>query len=642
MNKIHYSSLYKLVSKSLILSLLILQSVSIFGQTSYIYNYSGGIQTFIVPVGVTTLNIQMAGASGATPPTGGIGGQGGTIQGILTVTPGTILNLYIGGAGSGNIGGYNGGGQPQWSNGGGGGGATDIRIGGTNLGNRVMVAGGGGGGGNNWYNNIVCNGGNGGSTTGAFGQGGVTGGGGGTQSAGGIGGISSGLSCYGGTNGSSGTLGVGGGCGYGGAGGGGFYGGGGGSCHSNCYSGGGGGGSSWVSTSIVSGYSMNQGGNTGNGYLIISVPATPTAVTLPSSNLNSTHADLNGTVSDNGLNTTTSFEYGTNSTLSSGSTMISGIPSIINSGSGNTPVSASINGLIPNTTYYYRLVGSNSIGTSNGNILNFTTPNQTPNFIAGDSYALQLCQNSNSTNITPQLHVSDIGNGQTETWSIAQFPNHGGQLTGFGTANSASGGGVNIAPSNSVTYTPALGYTGTESFAIQVTDGISSDTLVFTVSITPSPVPVILQNGNYLSTGNFAFYQWYLNGTVLTGGTNSTVAASTNGIYSVAVTDSIGCQGTSLPFSYQTAGINEVEQDNFLNIYPNPSKGNFHISFNSGLIPEQIELYNPLGFKIHSILPELMNDKLDLDLNGKTINGVYFLRARFNNKIIIKPLMIVQ
>ena len=68
--------------------------------------------------------------------------MGGQTQGSLSVTPGQVLNLYVGGqaADVGNVtpapGGFNGGGDGgQW--GAGGGGATDVRVGGTALANRV-------------------------------------------------------------------------------------------------------------------------------------------------------------------------------------------------------------------------------------------------------------------------------------------------------------------------------------------------------------------------------------------------------------------------------------------------------------------------------------------------------------------------
>lgn len=615
------------------------------GQTTVTYNFSGGVQTFTIPLGVTSLNITMAGASGATPtPSGGNGGEGGVVQGTLSVIPGTILNLYVGGAGVGNIGGFNGGGQPHWSNGGGGGGASDIRIGGVTLTNRVMVAGGGGGGGNDWFNNTLGLGGKGGATTGADGSGYLAAGKGGSQSSGGAGGTGDGITCYGGSNGTAGTLGAGGGSSHAGSGGGGFYGGGGGACHSNCWSGGGGGGSSWVSTSLVTSYSMSQGGNLGNGYISITIPALPTVITQLIGNLSATGVLLNGNVNDNGSSTNMNFEYSTSSTLSVGVVSISSVPSNINSGSGSTSVSATLNGLIPNSTYYYRLVGTNSIGSSNGNILNFTTLNQVPSFILGNSYNFQVCQNSNLIDITPHLHVTDIGNGQIETWSVAQFPNHGGQLNGFSTINSAIGGGVNISPSNSITYTPAIGYSGVEVFAIQVSDGIDSDTIFLNATILPSPSPSIILNGITLSTGNYTSYQWYLNGNLVIGANTSTLTAAINGVYTVKVIDTNGCSGTSLPLNLLSVGVRDFEIDKIIDIdvYPNPSNGHLKVKLNADIIPNSIEILNSLGNRINFICNEDKHGFYDLDLTENASTGIYCLKVLINDKVIVKPILIKQ
>jgi ligand-binding sensor domain-containing protein len=95
----------------------------------------------------------------------------------------------------------------------------------------------------------------------------------------------------------------------------------------------------------------------------------PIATTSIATNVLLTSATLNGTVNPNGLNTTIQFEYGT--TTSYGN-MVTATPSPI---TGTSPVSVSANtmGLSPNTTYHYRVVATNSEGTSNGANQTFRT-----------------------------------------------------------------------------------------------------------------------------------------------------------------------------------------------------------------------------------------------------------------------------
>ena len=240
------------------------------------FNYSGSVQTFTVPVGVTSISVDAYGANGESTQSGycgGYEGKGGRVQADLTVNPGEVLNIYVGGShyytGSGSFGGgWNGGGADGGTGGTAGGGATDIRIGGTALSDRVLVAGGGGGA-YGCSSPSYPNGGDGGGLTGQTGNrknnyayGGV----GGSQSAGGTGGAGTdGNGTWtSASNGSDGSLGNGGDGNStrertGGGGGGGYYGGGGGAVGRSWGWGGGGGGSSYTHPTLCSSVVHTQG-----------------------------------------------------------------------------------------------------------------------------------------------------------------------------------------------------------------------------------------------------------------------------------------------------------------------------------------------------------------------------------------------
>lgn len=267
------------------------------------YNYTGGVQTANVTPGIYRLEV-WGGKGGCTNY------WGGYATGIITLKENTIFNIYCGGAGtggnsfpeSGTPGGWNGGGY-GYSTEGSGGGGTDIRINGTSLYHRVIVAGGAGGG----TKAGTYHGGGGGGETGQNGSGDTYHnktygdypryGTGGTQTSGGIGGFCGGSVTATSTDYYSHD----GGFGYGGdgfagthntrylnstGGGGGWYGGGGGGCQEKSYGGtsrGAGGGSGYVLTSSSykpSGYAldsryylastlMSTDVNNGDGYAII-------------------------------------------------------------------------------------------------------------------------------------------------------------------------------------------------------------------------------------------------------------------------------------------------------------------------------------------------------------------------------------
>ena len=102
------------------------------GTATVTCGYTGDAQTWTVPQGVTSASFDVQGAQG-----GNGGGNGGRAIDTLHLTPGTVVNVFVGG--EGDNGGFNGGGSSGASVGGG---ASDIRIGGTALSDRVLIAGG--------------------------------------------------------------------------------------------------------------------------------------------------------------------------------------------------------------------------------------------------------------------------------------------------------------------------------------------------------------------------------------------------------------------------------------------------------------------------------------------------------------------
>ena len=93
----------------------------------------------------------------------------------------------------------------------------------------------------------------------------------------------------------------------------------------------------------------------------------PTAVTGAASAVTATTATLGGSVSPSKETTTYRFEYG--ETTGYGSLTPAG--SI--SGNPTKPVSATVTGLAPSTTYHFRLVATNASGTATGADKQFTT-----------------------------------------------------------------------------------------------------------------------------------------------------------------------------------------------------------------------------------------------------------------------------
>ena len=94
----------------------------------------------------------------------------------------------------------------------------------------------------------------------------------------------------------------------------------------------------------------------------------PTARTDRATGISRDTANAQGLINPNNSQTSYWFEYGESANLGN-------ITAFQSAGSGNAsmPVSMSLSGLKPLTTYYFRLNAQNQYGTVNGAILNFTT-----------------------------------------------------------------------------------------------------------------------------------------------------------------------------------------------------------------------------------------------------------------------------
>ena len=421
--------IYRLVS----LLLVSIFSLSITAQT-VTFNFTGSVQTYTVPPSVTTINVTVLGAKGGTGPSA-MGGLGGSVQATIPVTPGEILNIYVGQVGINNVLSsppvYNGGGGVYSYSSGGtagtGGGASDIRRTPYANNDRLVVAGGGGGGG---YSNTI-----GGHGGGLIGQDGVTisnwpnaNGKGGTQSVGGAGGIAC-CSCPSYTT--SGTFAQGGngsGDGAGGGGGGGGYYGGGGACFS-----GGGGGSSYTNQTVTA-VVHAQGFQNGAGQVVITpgqncTPPAPASIIGSSSFCQTSSANF----SINPVVGATSYTW----SVPVGST--------INSGQGTT----SINVTFGNTSGNISVTANNSCGSSLPTILAvIINPNPTVIATAGSP---AICNGSSTTIIA--------SGASTYAW----MP---GNLTGSS---------VTVAPTTTTSYT----VTGTSAGCFNTT----------TITITVNPLP---------------------------------------------------------------------------------------------------------------------------------------------------------
>ena len=208
----------------------------------------------------------------------------------------------------------------------------------------------------------------------------------------------------------------------------------------------------------------------------VSAPV-PTATTGTASSITSNGATLGGTINDNGANTTVTFEYGTSTSYGSS---VNATPSIVTAGAGSTAVSATISGLLPNTTYHYRVKGVNSTGTTYGSDSTFATSSAAPG--------------------APTIGTATAGNGQATVSFSAPASNGGAAITGYTvTSNPGNITATGVGSPLVVTgLTNGTSYTFTVTATNSVGTGAASAT---SNSVTPATVVTASSNGIATATG---------------------------------------------------------------------------------------------------------------------------------------------
>ncbi len=118
-----------------------------------------------------------------------------------------------------------------------------------------------------------------------------------------------------------------------------------------------------VVASNAAGTTMGSDGT----FTTLTATGPPVVTTNAATNVATSSATLNGSLDPHGLPTTVNFQYGTTTSYGSATPM--------QSQAGNTyrNIAANISGLIPHTTYHFRMVATNSGGTRMGSDRTFIT-----------------------------------------------------------------------------------------------------------------------------------------------------------------------------------------------------------------------------------------------------------------------------
>lgn len=235
-------------------------------------------------------------------------------------------------------------------------------------------------------------------------------------------------------------------------------------------------------------------------------------------------------------------------------------------------------------------------------------------------------------------------NGCTATGSAIVNTSGAGNvaITGITTQICASDSGEICAPDNYTSYLWNNGATSkciypklAGNYYVTVTDAANctSTSNAVAVSVYPVPPVSISVNGDTLKAFNATAYQWYYNGNIINGATNSTYIAANAGSYSVQVTDSNGCVATSNPIVYSS--INELNNSS-LQVYPNPNAtGSWQLVVSASLTGSAVEVTDVTGKVVYNAILNQPTSVLNLQVPA----GVYLLKVAAPGKNYLHKLI---
>lgn len=196
--------------------------------------------------------------------------------------------------------------------------------------------------------------------------------------------------------------------------------------------------------------------------------------------------------------------------------------------------------------------------------------------------------------------------------------------------------------SNANVSNPTASPTTTTSYTVTgiVAGCTTSDVILVTVNSNPI-VPTISPNGIEIQSSPAFGYQWNYNGTPIPGGTLQNLFPANSGNYTVTVFNANGCSSTSAPYTVTTVGINNIEVDNTITIFPNPAVNNALLTINSEVNESAVVLlYNNLGALISEEKVNLTagSNKKNIDLENLAV-GIYTVKVIGNDINAVKVLI---
>jgi hypothetical protein len=191
--------------------------------------------------------------------------------------------------------------------------------------------------------------------------------------------------------------------------------------------------------------------------------------------------------------------------------------------------------------------------------------------------------------------------------------------------------GNDISSANSADFTAS----SAGSYSVRVTsNGCSSISEGILVVLIPMPsAPEIVVNGDFIYSNSTLDLIWYINGEEVVGYSADSIEITEAGIYSCYI-NSNGCVSEFSNEIIITPLLLPEERNLDIQVYPNPSAGEFYLAGND---VQSIQVYNHVGALILNIDHE--ENKVDL---SQFANGVYHLKINAGGTSVRRSIVVQQ
>jgi hypothetical protein len=154
----------------------------------------------------------------------------------------------------------------------------------------------------------------------------------------------------------------------------------------------------------------------------------------------------------------------------------------------------------------------------------------------------------------------------------------------------------------------------------------------------PQPVIIVQSDTLFCITDtSYTSYQWYLNGSLIPGATDTFFVMTGCYAYAVIVKDTNGC--FALAQFILSCGVKSISADNtIISIFPNPlTSSSSLLQFNNHLTNAEVTISNILGNEI--LRKTISGNGMEIE-KGRMENGIYFVKVRAEERQWVGKLVV--